>query len=100
MPALPRFDEQYGDQVPVIGIDFLDTQPEAAIELVERAASPTPARRPAGGAPGRATPRLTGLPRSCSSTSDGAVAYRARRRYRRASHELVDLVDDHLGVAA
>ena len=33
MPALQEFYETYGDQVDVVGIDYQDTQPRAALEL-------------------------------------------------------------------
>lgn len=33
MPALQDFYEQYGDRVGVVGIDYQDQQPEAALEL-------------------------------------------------------------------
>ena len=36
MPALQEFHEKYGDQVPVLGIDSQDLQPEAALELAEK----------------------------------------------------------------
>lgn len=33
MPVLAKFQEQYGDRVPVIGVDYLESYPEAAMEL-------------------------------------------------------------------
>ena len=35
MPALQSFYESYGDRVGVLGIDFIDTQPGAALALAE-----------------------------------------------------------------
>jgi len=35
MPVLQQFDQRYGDQVPVIGIDTADTYPGAALGLME-----------------------------------------------------------------
>lgn len=36
MPALQEFSAQYGDQVTVLGLNFLDTYPGAAIDLAAR----------------------------------------------------------------
>ena len=35
MPALEEFHQRYGDEVPVLGIDYLDAQPGYAMDLVE-----------------------------------------------------------------
>ncbi len=42
MPALEEFHQQYGDQVPVIGVDFLDTYPGAALDLAKRTGATYP----------------------------------------------------------
>ncbi len=34
MPVLQRFHEQYGDRVPIVGVDYEDVQVEAAMDLV------------------------------------------------------------------
>ena len=49
MPALQAFDDQYGDRVPVIGVDFQDQYPGSALETGREA------RRdlPVAGRPGR-----------------------------------------------
>ena len=36
MPALQEFHEKYGDQVPVLGIDSTDVQPQAALEFAKK----------------------------------------------------------------
>ena len=82
------FYEKYGDQVPVIGIDYQDLQPKAALELAKKSGRHLPAaRRPQGdlrGARRRSRPR-----RRCPSfafvDADGTVtlersAGRTRRR--------------------
>lgn len=33
MPVLAQFQQRYGDQVPILGVDYLETYPEAAVEL-------------------------------------------------------------------
>ncbi len=42
MPALEEFNQRYGDQVPVIGVDFLDTYPGAALDLAKRTGATYP----------------------------------------------------------
>ena len=42
MPALEEFHQRYGDQVPVIGVDFLDTYPGAALDLAKRTGATYP----------------------------------------------------------
>jgi thiol-disulfide isomerase/thioredoxin len=36
MPIFQRFHEKYGDRVPVLGINYQDVQPEAAMQLVQK----------------------------------------------------------------
>lgn len=42
MPALEAFQQQYGEQVPVIGVDWLDTYPGAALDLAKRTGATYP----------------------------------------------------------
>lgn len=42
MPALEEFHQTYGDQVPVIGIDYADTQVVGAMQLVRRTGATYP----------------------------------------------------------
>ena len=42
MPALQQFHEKYGAQVAVLGIDFIDTQPGAALALAEEVGATYP----------------------------------------------------------
>jgi hypothetical protein len=97
MPAVADFYQAYGDQVPVIGIDYQDTQTGPAIEFADeagatypqladtqgalRAQPPVPARVPVPGfifvdADGKATL----VPGGIDSVD-----------------ELVDLANEHLG---
>ncbi len=48
MPALQDFYEQYGDQVPVLGVDFTDRYPASAIEQMARARRDLPVTRRPG----------------------------------------------------
>lgn len=49
MPVLQEFHERYGDRVPVLGIDVVDTQPEAAISLAELTGATYPQLADPGG---------------------------------------------------
>ena len=49
MPALEKFHQQYGDEVAVIGIDFNDVQPAAAMALAEETGVTYPSIADPGG---------------------------------------------------
>ena len=49
MPALQEFHQQYGDRVPVLGIDFNDVHPEAALALAEETGVTYPSIADPGG---------------------------------------------------
>ena len=98
MPVLQSFHERYGDRVPVLGIDWQDVQTTAAMELVVETgvtypllADPDPLLGTVDGMPVR------GLPGIVLLDADGRVAYRNLQEIR-SEQELVDLVDEHLGV--
>ena len=76
MPALQQFHERYGDQVAVLGIDFIDTQPEAALDLAQRARAPPTRRSPTRRARCRSEPTCasaSGCPQFLLLDADGAV---------------------------
>ena len=99
MPVIERFHQQYGDRVPVIGIDYEDVQVEAAMELVRETgvtypllADPQAALQGAAPFPGR-----MGLPMFAFVDADGGVEVVAGGVD--SVGALEDLVDQHLGVA-
>ena len=49
MPALQQFHERYGDQVPVLGIDFNDVHPDGALALAEETGATYPSIADPGG---------------------------------------------------
>jgi thiol-disulfide isomerase/thioredoxin len=49
MPALEQFHQQYGDQVPVLGIDFNDVHPDGALALAEETGATYPSVADPGG---------------------------------------------------
>lgn len=49
MPALDAFHQQYGDRVPVLGIDFNDVHPDGALALAEETGATYPSVADPGG---------------------------------------------------
>ncbi|GIM65003.1 hypothetical protein Pve01_84830 [Planomonospora venezuelensis] len=49
MPALEEFHQQYGDRVPVLGIDFNDVHPDGALALAEETGATYPSIADPGG---------------------------------------------------
>ncbi|MCW2816622.1 MAG: Redoxin domain protein [Nocardioides sp.] len=98
MPALQDFYERYGDTVPVVGIDYLDVQPEAALKLVQKSGVTYPLLADPGGDLDRRDgfPPVLGLPYLVFVGADGSIFAQAGGVD--SADELVDLVDKHLGV--
>lgn len=98
MPALEEFHQRYGDEVPVLGIDYLDSQPGYAMDLVESTGATYPLLAdldPQLGVEGAV--RVVGLPHFVLLDEDGRIAYQAPGGID-SVEELVDLVEEHLGV--
>lgn len=99
MPALEEFHQRYGDEVPVLGIDYLDSQPGYAMDLVESTGVTYPLLAdpdPQLGVEGEV--RVVGLPHFVLLDADGRIAYQAPGGIESVD-ELVDMVEEHLGVA-
>jgi thiol-disulfide isomerase/thioredoxin len=99
MPALQEFYDTYGDQVGVLGIDSVDTQPEAALRLAETTGATYPQLADPGGDlydqdDLRVAP---GLPQFIVVDADGAVVKQAAGRLTSVA-EVVDLVETALGI--
>ena len=92
MPVLQSFHEQYGDQVPMLGIDYEDPQATAALELVQDTGVTYPLL-----ADPQAEFALRGLPYLALVDEDGRVVHRQYVEIE-SEQQLVDLVDEHLGV--
>jgi thiol-disulfide isomerase/thioredoxin len=97
MPALQEFHERHGDRVPVVGIDYLDTQPELAMRLVKRTGVTYPLLADPGGDLNRRDgfPPIVGVPVLVFVGEDGAVDVRTGGV--ESADELVELVNEHLG---
>ncbi|MGH3361163.1 MAG: TlpA family protein disulfide reductase [Nocardioides sp.] len=99
MPVLQSFYEKYGDRVPVLGIDWQDPQSDAAMDLVRHTgvtypllADPETELSVVDGMP------IRGLPGLILLDADGRIAYRNLETVDDEA-QLVELVDEHLGIA-
>jgi thiol-disulfide isomerase/thioredoxin len=96
LPYYQKLHEEGDDRVRVLGIDYLDTQPDGAIALARETGVTFPLLADPDGAL-RADLRVRGLPGVVLVDADGRVAhveYTVIRTYR----ELTDLVSEHLGI--
>ena len=99
MPLLQQFHERYADRVPVLGIDWQDTQVTGAMELVRDTGVTYPLLADPGAELGVVDGMpVRGLPAVVLLDADGRVAFRALDEIE-SLRELEALVDQHLGVA-
>jgi thiol-disulfide isomerase/thioredoxin len=99
MPALQAFDEQYGEQVPVIGVDFQDQYPGSALQEAKKRGVTYPSLAdPGGDIQGfDEFAKIPGMPTMYFVDADGKIAY--QRSYGvDSADEVADLVREHLGV--
>ncbi len=97
MPAVADFYQRYGDRVPVLGIDFQDTQTGPAIELAKRSGATYPQLADTEGAL-RAQPPVPArvpVPGFLFVTADGSATLVPGGIG--SADELVELADQHLG---
>jgi thiol-disulfide isomerase/thioredoxin len=98
MPAIEAFHRRYGDRVPVLGIDYQDLQPAAALDLARRSGVSYPLVADPGGdvnadAP---FPVIRGIPYFVFVTAGGDVT--AVPGGITSAADLAALVREHLGV--
>ena len=100
MPALQDFYEQYGDQVPVLGIDFADQYPGSALEEAGERGVTYPSLADPGGdlMDTDQFAKIRGMPMMYFIDADGAIAY-AQPGGVDSADEVADLVRQHLEVA-
>jgi thiol-disulfide isomerase/thioredoxin len=98
MPALQEFYERHGDQVPVLGIDSTDVQPQAALEFAAKLGVTYPQLADPGNdlSARDPFPLIRGYPYLAIIDADGAIAYQQFGGVDSYA-DLVDLVDEHLG---
>lgn len=99
MPALQEFSEKYGDQVPVIGVDYQDRQPKAALELARKSGVTYPLLADPGGDlnANDPIPVIRGIPVFLFVDADGQVSFVPGGID--SADELVELADEHLGIS-
>lgn len=100
MPVLEDFHRQYGDQVAVLGLNFLDVQPRAALELALASKVTYPSIADPGGEllEQRGITLANGNPQYLLLDADGDIAYQGAGGFDDID-ELIGLVDEHLGIA-
>ena len=75
MPALQKFYERYGDQVTVLGLNFVDTYPGAAIDLARQTGARYPSLSDACGDLQESDLRVNGgLPMFVFVAEDGSIS--------------------------
>jgi thiol-disulfide isomerase/thioredoxin len=101
LPIYQQFHEKYDGRVDVLGVDYNDTQPGAALELVQQTGVTYPLLAdPETRLDGRdPLPRIPGLPMLILVDRNGRVAHREFVVIKRLA-QLERLVDEHLGVRA
>lgn len=99
MPAVAEFYDRYGDQVPILGIDFQDTQTGEAIELAKKSGVTYPLLADTQGDLEAQPPYPANVPVPSFTfvAEDGTVTLVPGGID--DVDELVDLVDKHLGIS-
>ena len=98
LPHVAEFYDQYGDQVPVLGLDYGDVIPSSAIEMLQSKGATYPqVADPGGEVLGKSpfTGRM-GVPSSLFVDAEGKVTLVPVEL--KSTAELVDLVEQHLGI--
>jgi thiol-disulfide isomerase/thioredoxin len=101
MPALEAFHQDHGAEVAVLGVDYSDKYPASALQTIKDRATTYPSLADPGGDTAQFaefSKQLRAMPALFFIDADGAVAY-AKVGGVKSEDELVDLVDEHLGVS-
>jgi thiol-disulfide isomerase/thioredoxin len=99
MPILQDFHERFGDRVAVLGVDYQDVQAVAAMELVRETGVTYPLLADPQSALDGAEPfpSLRGMPFLALVDEEGRVVHREFVALQ-SRQQLLDLVDEHLGI--
>jgi thiol-disulfide isomerase/thioredoxin len=99
MPALEEFYTTYGDRVPVVGIDFIDTYPGSALEEVKERGVTYPSLADPGGDLQQFAEfaKIPGMPTMFFLDADGRITFQRSGGVDSAA-AVADLVREHLGV--
>jgi cytochrome c biogenesis protein CcmG, thiol:disulfide interchange protein DsbE len=95
LPLLGRLDDEAGNRLTVLGVDYQDPRPDGALELAARSGVTFPQLADPGGSLADEL-RIVGMPGTLYVDADGSVTFvnRAFTSYA----ELTALVRDHTGV--
>ncbi|GAB3654370.1 hypothetical protein GCM10027596_06100 [Nocardioides korecus] len=96
LPRYAAFAKAYAGKVDVVGLDFQDTQPQAARDLLRSSGVTYPSYRDADGQILRLT-RSRGIPQVVLVDAQGRAVF-AQGMVIRSTQQLEDLVATHLGV--
>lgn len=96
MPVLQQFHEQYGDQVPLLGLNFLDTYPGAAIDFARLKGVTYPSVADACGDLQKSDLVLQVLPQFLFVRADGSFEQKAGGID--SLDEIVTMAEDNLGI--
>lgn len=94
MPVLQEFHETYGDRVPLLGVNFLDTYPGAAIEFARLKQVTYPSAADACGDLQQSALALQGLPQFVFVKADGSFTQQAGGID--SIEEIVAMAEEHL----
>jgi thiol-disulfide isomerase/thioredoxin len=100
MPVLEEFHREHGDQVAVLGLNFLDVQPDAALELARATGATYPSIADPGGEllEQKGIKLASGNPQYLLLDADGDIAFQGAGGFDDID-EVIALVDDHLGMS-
>jgi thiol-disulfide isomerase/thioredoxin len=96
MPVLQQFHETYGSRVPLLGVNYLDTYPAAAIDFARMKGVTYPSAADACGELQKSDLVIKGLPQFLFVRADGSVEQAAGGLD--SLDEVVALVKQHLGI--
>jgi cytochrome c biogenesis protein CcmG/thiol:disulfide interchange protein DsbE len=97
LPLLARAHREYGSALRVIGLDFADSAPSAALELADRAGVTYPLLADPG-SESKAPLRVIGLPQTVFVDAQGRMVATERVAFR-SYVDLTAAISKHLGVA-
>jgi len=97
LPYYQQFHQEYGDRVAVVGIDYNDTQPVAALELVRDTGVTFPLLADPGTELASEGLAIPGLPGIAFVDADGRMTHLMFDEIESLG-ELEELVEEHLGV--
>ncbi len=96
MPVLQQFHEQYGDQVPLLGLNFLDTYPGAAIDFARIKGVTYPSVADACGDLQGSDLEILGMPQFVFVKADGS--FTMEQGGFDALDEIVTVAEENLGI--